>query len=661
MALINLQSFQFYSSTVRTCRSLGTLRKTLNHLSDQGRQLRSWCCGSSVFGTVLSRVRFRCVFYRNYHAELWNQPNSITGTVHLHRDAGNSSKSDGKWMDEQKFFMELNSFSSSNEIFKFLSSLEVISDTMAAAALQRICEFEVDDSGLKNPEDILENEVFRALCFQFEHESQKLSDTGLVTALQALIKLRVDPWSTLIVRLVSESQERLDKGQLTIRNLCILGESLLDLEGPGCTMLEQIVNQVQGKKLEEWTTEEIAMVYGMLQMSITEEGQYQDLLNHMNNITLTLAPQLSPKLISRILNALVILDQTQAIPLVIKLCKYSVRHVPRFTNDELANVLGAFIHFGHADQFFTEALERLVPKSSFTMHPETVSKVMQYCCRKLIRSKPIFDAVAESFAYNADKCTTRQIAEYIVPFGTLNYLPPSAPSVFRKLERILNARFTQFQPHTLLNLLHSCTLIERYPVNFLAKIFNPYFLQQLQAQTPGLDRFVLSQLTQLFLTVTLECPFYEGPKLLPKYRVKSFLIPGRSLESSVDVHLYNRVKTGLVDLLGTRMYFASHVLTPYCYTLDVEIKLDEEGFVLPATRYEEVHRRIALCIDGQKRFCSNNHSLLGKEAIKQRHLQLLGYEVVQIPFFEFETLGNNREIVEYLHKKIFPCTYRLNW
>ncbi|XP_075777611.1 FAST kinase domain-containing protein 3, mitochondrial [Pelodiscus sinensis] len=658
MALINLQSFQFYSSSVRTCRSL---RKTLNHLCKQGRQLRSWCYGSSVFGTVLSRFRLQYVFSRNYHAELWNQPNSIIGSVHLHGDAGSSSKSCGKWRDEQKFFMELNSCNSAKEIFTFLSSLEVMSDTMAAAALQRICEVEVDDSGLKNPEEVMENEVFRTLCFQFEHESQKLSDTGLLMALQALIKLRVDPWSTLIVRLVSESQERLDKEQLTIKNLRILGESLLDLEGPGCAMLEQIVTQLRGKKLEEWTAEEMAMVYGMLQMSITEKRQYQDLLNHMNNITLTFAPQLNPKLISRILNALVVLDQTQAVPLVIRLCKYSVRHVPQFTDEELVNVLGAFIHFGHRDQFFTEALERHVPKSSFTMHPEVVSKVMLYCCRKLLCSKPIFDAVAESFVYNADKYTTGQIAETIVPFGTLNYLPPTTSPLFRKLERILNARFTQFRPHILLNLLHSCTLIERYPVNFLAKIFNSYFLQQLQAQTPGLDKFVLSQLTQLFLTVTLECPFYEGPKLLPKYRVKSFLIPGRSVESSVDVHLYNRVKNGLVDLLGTRMYFASHVLTPYCYTLDVEIKLDEEGFVLPATQYEEVYRRIALCIDGQKRFCSNSHSLLGKEAIKQRHLQLLGYDVVQIPFFEIEALKNSRDIVEYLHKKIFPHTYRLNW
>lgn len=40
--------------------------------------------------------------------------------------------------------------------------------------------------------------------------------------------------------------------------------------------------------------------------------------------------------------------------------------------------------------------------------------------------------------------------------------------------------------------------------------------------------------------------------------------------------------------------------------------------------------RIALCIDGQKRFTTNKRQLLGKEATKQRHLRLLGYEVVQV-------------------------------
>lgn len=35
----------------------------------------------------------------------------------------------------------------------------------------------------------------------------------------------------------------------------------------------------------------------------------------------------------------------------------------------------------------------------------------------------------------------------------------------------------------------------------------------------------------------------------------------------MDLHLYNSVKTGLVNLLGARHYFGSKVLTSNCYTL----------------------------------------------------------------------------------------------
>ncbi|NXU98877.1 FAKD3 protein, partial [Cettia cetti] len=558
-------------------------------------------------------------------------------------------------MDEQLFFKKLNNLCTSKDIFYFLSSLEVMSDTMAAGALQRISEVEVDDDGLKNPV-LLENDVFRALCFQFEFESSKLSNTGLLNALQALIQLRIDPQSSLMTSLLSESEERLGRGQLTAENLCSLGESLLELEDPSCATLEQIVNHMQERDIERWSPREIVMVYKILQVTAREGKQCQNLLNRLNSVTLHTVSQLSPNFTSVILNSLVVLRQTRAVLLVTALCKRSVKHVPYFTDHELVNVLEAFLYFGQKLQIFTEALERHVPGSIRTMHPQTVSKVMHYCCKKMILSKPIFDAVAEGFISNADRLTTDQIAAYIIPFGTLNYLPPSASSFFRKLETVLHTRLRHFQPHTLLNLLHSCVLIQRYPINFLPKVFSPYFLQKLQAQPPGLNRAVMSQLTQLFLTVTLECPFYEGPKLLSKYQVKACPTP----HSSPDAHLFKRVKTGLLHLLKKRIYFASEVSTPYFYVVDIEIKLDEEGLVLPASQLEEVHRRIALCIDGQNRFCAHSHNLLGQEAIKQRHLQLLGYEVVQIPFFEIESLQNTRKMADYLHKKIFPCTYGLS-
>ncbi|XP_033856718.1 FAST kinase domain-containing protein 3, mitochondrial [Acipenser ruthenus] len=664
MAFNILRRFQSVTTGIGRCSFIQNGQCLLQCIASHSRQLHLPCDYMKSSHCATRRFKIHSDSQKMYFSTIKDHPYLSGISVCLHEDTSDRIRSASKQstiMDQEVFLGRLHGCVSAKQVFKLLASLETMSDTVAALALQRIAVLEHDQNGLKNPEAVLENDVFKALCFQFEHDSQRLTDAGLVTALHACTQLYVDPWSTLMVRLVSESQERLDRGPMAIKNLCILGEALLALEGPGCGMLKQVMDQVQEQGVEKWSPEEVTMVYNMLQAGVGESGQYQDLLNTLNSFTISIAPKLNPKSISHILNALVVLNQTQAIPLVISLCKHSVRHVPRFSDEELVLLLGAFMHFGQSDRYFIEALERYVPKSTFTMNPEAVSKVMQYCSRRQILSRPIFDSVAQSFVYRADTLSTSQIARQIMPFGKLNYLPPNAGGLFRRVEGILRDRFSQFQPRTLLNLLHSCTLIERFPVNFVAKVFSPYFLQQLEAQGTGLDRIVLAQLTQLFMTVKLECPFYEGPKLHSKYRVKSFQTPGRSLESPVDGHLYNRVKTGLIDLLGARIYFASRVLTPYCYTLDVEIKLDEEGYVLPATHHEEVYKRIAVCIDGQKRFCANSHNFLGKEAIKKRHLKLLGYEVVQIPFYEFEKLNDRNDTVEYLHKKIFPHSYRLSW
>uniref|UniRef100_A0A673BRL8 FAST kinase domain-containing protein 3, mitochondrial-like n=1 Tax=Sphaeramia orbicularis TaxID=375764 RepID=A0A673BRL8_9TELE len=556
--------------------------------------------------------------------------------------------------EEEVFHRHLNSCSSSRQVLRLLRTVEIMSDTMAAAVLHCVADLEQDGHSLKDP-SVLENVTIRALCLQLEEDSGRLTDGGLVSALLACTRLYLDPWSTLMVRLVSESQERLDKGEMTVEQLCILGQAMLAIEGPGSVMLEQVMSQIQRQEPAQWSLEDLSAVYRLLQSGGGLDGKYCDLLNAMHTHAVTVTSRMNPTVVSELLSVLVSLNQTQAMPLVINLCKQAVRHVPHFTDEELTLVLGALMHFGHSDHYFVQAMERYVPTVAFTSHPETVTKVMQFFSRRNILSPLVFDSVAESFVYRADEYNTSQVARQIMAYGKLGYLPPNAGDVFRKVETTLQKRFSHFQPRTLINLLHSCILVERFPVNFVSKVFGSYFLQQLQGKycDTGMDRYVLSQLTQLYITVKLECPFYEGPRLLPRYRVKSFLTPGRSLETPVDTHLYNSVKNGLLNLLGARSYFGSKVLTPYCYTIDMEIKVDEDGYVLPASYNDDVYKRIALCIDGQKRFTTNTRQLLGKEATKQRHLRLLGYEVVQIPFYEFEKLQTKASVVEYLHQKIF--------
>ncbi|XP_032407266.1 FAST kinase domain-containing protein 3, mitochondrial [Xiphophorus hellerii] len=562
--------------------------------------------------------------------------------------------------EEKSFHQKLVCCSSSRQVFKLLCSVDVLSDTMAAACLHRVADLEQDGAALRDP-SVLEKDAIRALCFQLERDSERLTEAGLVSALLACTRLFLDPWSTLMVRLVTESQKRLDGEQMAVGELCMLGQAMLAMEGPGSAMLEQVMGQIQKQEPDEWILPDLVAVYRLLEVCVSEDGKHGDLLNTMHTHAVTVTSRMDPAAVSGVLSSLVALNQKQAMPLVIGLCKQAVRHVPHFSDEELSHVLAALIHFGHSDRYFVDAMQKHVPKMAFTSHPETVSMVTEFFSRRRILSPTVFNAVAENFVYRADSYSTSQVARQIMAFGKLGYLPPNVGQLFRKVETILHTRFSQFQPRMLLNLLHACTLVERFPVNFLSKVFRSYFLQQLQDQDLRIERTVLAQLTQLYMTVKLECPIYEGPQLLPKYRVKSFLASNRSLETPVDQQLYNSVKSGLVDLLGDRSFFGSQVLTPYCYTLDVEIKLDEEGYVLPASHTDEVYKRIALCIDGRKRFTTNVRQLLGKEVIKQRHLQLLGYEVVQIPFYEFEKYRSMSKVVEYLHQKIFPHTFRLSW
>lgn len=491
MALKMIQRFALPGPFgIHRCPSVGTVCPT-RLLSSRyvGNPQCVACLCTSAGGCIRKRgcrkLQQRCV--KRSLTTVTREPSFISSSsVGLHRDSGPQfrlTQMHGPTIAEEQAFQErLGSCSSSRQVFTLLRSVGIMSDTMAASALHRVADLEQVENSLKD-RTVLEKDTIRALCFQLEQDSRRLTDAGLVSALLACTRLFLDPWSTLMVRLVSESQERLDRGKVSVGQLCTLGHAMLSIEGPGCVMLEQVMGQIQKQEPAQWSLADLIAVYRFLQGGVVQDGKYRDLLNAMHTQAVTVTSRMNPSAVSGLLGALVTLNQTQAMPLVISLCKQAVRHVSHFTDEELTVVLGALMHFGHSDHYFVEAMERYVPTMTFTSHPETVTKVIQFFGRRNILSPTVFDAVAESFVYRADAYSTSQVARHIMALGKLGYLPPNAGAVFRKVETILHSRFSHFQPRTLLNLLHSCTLVERFPVNFVAKVFSNYFLQQLQGKT----------------------------------------------------------------------------------------------------------------------------------------------------------------------------------
>ncbi|XP_054993028.1 FAST kinase domain-containing protein 3, mitochondrial isoform X2 [Sorex araneus] len=500
------------------------------------------------------RVRFHHACCQKFHSENGHDPGGPAPSAVQDPDA---TPQDVRSVDAQLFHQRLDGCASSQEVLRFLEPLSVLPDTLAASALRRICELEQgagDRADGTLPGQVQESHVFHALCVPFQRAPTSLSDSGLLTALQALALLcegLQSAKSSLLLDLLAEAQRRLQARTLDVRSLCVLGEILVKLRGPGCPF-KLIICQLQDKKLEEFAPEDVVALYRILQACPEKLDQHQPFLNRINTFALSVASQLSPTQISQVLTALVVLDQTQALPLVIKLGKGVVRLIPRFTDAELGRVLEAFIHFGHSDRFFTQGLERHVASRSPSLDPEVLGQILGYCSRKQILSTPILNAAADTLLCQVEKLPPAQVCDFLEPFGKLNYVPPNASALFGKLESRLLSQFKTFPPKTLLKLLHSCSLLEFHPVNFMAKLFSPYFLQQLQGGDPHLDRLALARLTQLFLTSLLECPFYKGPRLLPQFRVNSLLTPCCSLESPMEFPLYKSVMLGLIELLGAR-------------------------------------------------------------------------------------------------------------
>lgn len=389
--------------------------------------------------------------------------------------------------DEGRAFkISLTACASSQQVLHLIRSSSFLTGAAVSAALHRLADLEQDGSqNLRDPETMFSDEALNKICLKLERDLPELEDDVVVQALLGCTRLYLDPSSQLVRRLVSESQVRLDMGRLSIGTLCELVCALFAIVGLQSDMLIRAMRQIQNKDPAQWNTRELTSVYCMLAAGLGEDRVYQDLLNKMNARALSLTVRMDPPMVSKTLGVLVTLGQSQALPLVIALCKQAVRHVTKFTDTELNVVLSALMHYGHSDHFLIEALERYVPKMAFTAHPETLSKVMQYFGWRRILSPLVFDAVAESFVYRADEYTTEQVSQQIMALGVVRYLPQDSGRLFRKVESLLNARFSNFHPRTLLELLHACTLLQRYPLNFVSKVFSPYFLQQLQGKSSG--------------------------------------------------------------------------------------------------------------------------------------------------------------------------------
>ncbi|NWS83926.1 FAKD1 protein, partial [Toxostoma redivivum] len=295
------------------------------------------------------------------------------------------------------------------------------------------------------------------------------------------------------------------------------------------------------------------------------------------------------------------------------------------------------------------------------------------------RCPALFDRISSVTVENIDKIPPSEIYFILFLFSGLNYDPPDNEEFFKSCIQHLTSNLSHLEAYHLVLLGHVLAVAGYFPPALITTIFNVSFLSKLDAQLKVLPdtvkQRVHSSLMKLNRAVCLECPEFHIPWFHEPYCQRMF----HNSTSRINPQRQH-IHRMLTEILGGSHYSRISVLTPYYYEIDFECVLDVNkkplsymaqnipldgggGIHLRRNIKDEGRKalppgaqRIALEFLDSKAFSKDySRHLKGEPAVKKRHLEMLGYRVVQIPHFEWNSmvLSTEGEQLEYLRQQLY--------
>nr|XP_005290470.1 FAST kinase domain-containing protein 1, mitochondrial isoform X1 [Chrysemys picta bellii]XP_008176640.1 FAST kinase domain-containing protein 1, mitochondrial isoform X1 [Chrysemys picta bellii]XP_008176641.1 FAST kinase domain-containing protein 1, mitochondrial isoform X1 [Chrysemys picta bellii]XP_023970587.1 FAST kinase domain-containing protein 1, mitochondrial isoform X1 [Chrysemys picta bellii]XP_023970589.1 FAST kinase domain-containing protein 1, mitochondrial isoform X1 [Chrysemys len=305
-----------------------------------------------------------------------------------------------------------------------------------------------------------------------------------------------------------------------------------------------------------------------------------------------------------------------------------------------------------------------------------VQELSTFLLKTNYRCTPLLDRIASVAVQHINKIHPSGMYAILRTFTVLNYDPPQSEEFFETCIQHCSSQLDCFEPHILVLLGYSLAVAEYFPPALINAIFNVDFLAKLDAQleipSDTLNWKVRLRLMELNRAVCLECPEFQIPWFHERYCQQMQRKGNRSTNTA-----QQQIRRMLGEILGGSQYAKVSVLTPYYYGIDFEFILDKNKKPLPYMDQSIVladlvqwgpdiqllgkkglppgAQRIAVEFLDSKAFCKNSCQLNGEIAMKKRHLEILGYQVVQIPHFEWNSmeLSSKDAWMEYLKKSIF--------
>ena len=422
--------------------------------------------------------------------------------------------------------------------------------------------------------------------------------------------------------LCTECMVAITEGRLTVSQICEAARAFHTLGLVGMSYLDQLW---QG--LTDRTTEigerEVCEVMSVLPLM---KKSRKHIYNMVERKLGGLWHRLASEDVIRMLQILVQLKMSHSRMLPM-FSRWTSLNIHTLTEGNLRWLVYSFMSLDFCDSEIQKALGRFMKaKKTSVKDPSLVAVVLDYCVKMRLRNPVIMDASAEFFCQRATELSVPQVNSMCRSFGLLNYEPSGASTYFLTLEQLLEEKFVQFPPDLMIDLLLSCVYLKRYPLNFIKKVFNPYFFDKVHSLEPADTRVARTKLMVLDKALCLEAPHYPGPLLPRDHSLKSFWRDAR-------IHrCLNTIQSPLVEIVGSEERITRSAILPNfpstaMYVVDCVVNMAGR---LSLHSFRWSNNKYALLVHPPEHFVLGEDTLVGPQAMRVRHLTLSGFKVVSL-------------------------------
>jgi len=321
------------------------------------------------------------------------------------------------------------------------------------------------------------------------------------------------------------------------------------------------------------------------------------------------------------------------------------------SEQDMLAIVYSFEKLEYFDPVLVAALEKIMKKKGCKIKEvDLISTICSYCLHMRIRSPDILEGVGHYFIEHHEHLSISQITVMTGIFGQFDFQPTNGFKFWELAETILDTKFNQFPPTDIVNILVSFLYLQKYPINFTRKLFNPFFIDRLHSQSNDNVASSRQQLKLFDTAMKLECRGYEGPFLPKDTNYRSITSDMRVIRTA------NKLIEPLADIIGDisrigkSTILASLPLHPL-YLVDLMIYPTHAASLLKFGFNTNNSNNIAVLIHTPEHYDRAGEHLIGSQAMRVRHLNLMGFKVMCINMQTANKLiMHPKQLREYLQK-----------